>query len=284
MLKYKEYVFAESLAQAYELNQKRNNGILAGNGWRKMSDRQLMTAIDLSRLGLDEITETEEQYTIGCMVTLRQIETHPSLNAYTDGAVKESVRHIVGTQFRNCATVGGSIYGRYGFSDVLTVFLAMNTYVELYKGGVIPLAEYAKMKYDRDILVHVIVKKTPLKMAYSSFRNQSTDFPVLTCAVAFADGNVRTAIGARPARAEVAGDEQKLLAGICEQVMTGADGSDTAEVKEAGYAENEKQIEAYAAWAADQFTYGSNMRAGAEYRKHIAKVLVKRTLCEMMQQ
>ena len=33
------------------------------------------------------------------------------------------------------STVGGSIWGRYGFSDVLTLFLAMDTWVELYKGG-----------------------------------------------------------------------------------------------------------------------------------------------------
>ena len=35
------------------------------------------------------------------------------------------------------ATVGGSIWGRFGFSDVLTVFLAMDSYVELYKGGIV---------------------------------------------------------------------------------------------------------------------------------------------------
>ena len=38
---------------------------------------------------------------------------------------------------RSMATVGGSIWGRFGFSDVLTVFLAMDSYVELYKGGIV---------------------------------------------------------------------------------------------------------------------------------------------------
>ena len=41
---------------------------------------------------------------------------------------EKSLRHIVGVQFRNCATIGGSIWGRYGFSDVLTMFLAMDTW------------------------------------------------------------------------------------------------------------------------------------------------------------
>ena len=51
-----------------------------------------------------------------------------------NGAFKEALRHIVGVQFRNTATVGGSVFPRYGFSDVLTVFASVDTYVELYKG------------------------------------------------------------------------------------------------------------------------------------------------------
>ena len=140
MLKIKEYVKAESLEQAYELNQKRK-------------------AIDLSGLGLNQIEETEEEFRIGCMTTLRELECHERLNQWCEGAVKDAVSDIVGVQFRNLATIGGSIFGRYGFSDVLTVFLAMDSYVELYKGGIVPLQEFAQMKRDNDILVRVIVKR-----------------------------------------------------------------------------------------------------------------------------
>ena len=112
MLKIKQYVKAESLEQAYELNQKKTNRIVGGMLWLKMSTAQIQTAIDLSGLGLDQIEESEEEFSIGCMVTLRQMEEHEGLNAYTDGAARESVRSIVGVQFRNLATVGGSIFGR----------------------------------------------------------------------------------------------------------------------------------------------------------------------------
>ena len=183
MIKIKDYVRVGSLEEAYELNQKRSACILGGMLWTKMGQRQVQTAIDLSGLGLDQIEESEEEFSIGCMVTLRQMEEHEGLNAYTDGAARESVRSIVGVQFRNCATVGGSIYGRYGFSDVLTMFLTMDSYVELYKGGIIPLKEYAKMPYDRDILVRLIVKKEKAAFDYQSVRNSQTDFPVLTCAM-----------------------------------------------------------------------------------------------------
>ena len=98
--------------------------------------------------------------------------------------MRESVRHIVGVQLRNLATVGGSIYSRFGFSDVLTMFLALNASVELYKGGIVPLSEYAQRPYDRDILVRVIVPKEQAAFCYQSVRNSQTDFPVLTCAAA----------------------------------------------------------------------------------------------------
>ena len=156
MLKIKEYVKAESLEQAYELNQKRTNCILGGMLWLKMVTRNVQKAIDLSGLGLDQIEENDEEFSIGAMVTLRQIELHEGLNTWSQGAVKESVTHIVGVQFRNCATVGGSIWGRYGFSDVLTMFLGMDTWVELYDAGKIPLTEFVNRKKDNDILVNII--------------------------------------------------------------------------------------------------------------------------------
>ena len=175
MMTIREYKKAESLEEAWQLNQKKPNRVLGGMIWLKMENINVGTAIDLSGLGLDTIEETDEGFSIGAMVTLRQLELHPGLAAYTDGAVRESVRHIVGVQLRNLATVGGSIYSRFGFSDVLTMFLALNASVELYKGGIVPLAEYAQRPYDRDILVRVIVPKEDAKFCYQSVRNSQTE-------------------------------------------------------------------------------------------------------------
>lgn len=115
MMTIREYKRAESLEEAWQLNQKRNNRVIGGMIWLKMENINVGTAIDLSGLGLDKIEETAKGFSIGAMVPLRQIELHEGLNAYTDGAVRESVRHIVGVQLRNLATVGGSIYSRFGF-------------------------------------------------------------------------------------------------------------------------------------------------------------------------
>ena len=126
MIRIQNYVKAESLEEAYRLNQNKRNRIIGGMLWLKLSSISVPTAIDLSALGLDRIEETEEEFSIGAMVTLRQLELHEGLNAYAQGAVAKAVHDIVGVQFRNMATVGGSIWGRFGFSDVLTVFLALD--------------------------------------------------------------------------------------------------------------------------------------------------------------
>ena len=76
---------------------------------------------------------------------------------YTQGAVKEATRHIVGTQFRNLATIGGSVSGRFGFSDIWTLLLALDADVELYKGGRISLFDFGKKGPGKDIVSHIIV-------------------------------------------------------------------------------------------------------------------------------
>ena len=137
MVTIQNYVRVKNLEEAYTLNQKKGSMILGGMLWTKMQDRTIQTAIDLCELGLDRIDENADAFFIGAMVSLREIELHEGLYAYTQGAVRDALKDIVGVQFRNLATVGGSIWGRFGFSDVLTMFLAMDTYVELFQGGIV---------------------------------------------------------------------------------------------------------------------------------------------------
>lgn len=259
MITIQNYVRAQSLEEAYALNQSRRNRIIGGMLWMKLSSGSVGTAIDLCDLGLNRIEETDEAFSIGAMVTLRELELHEGLHAYTNGALRNAVKDIVGVQMRNMATVGGSIWGRFGFSDVLTAFLSMDTSVELYKGGVVPLEQFAAMPRDNDILVRLIVKKTPGRFVYTAMRNQRTDFPVLACAVSVLNGEYRAVIGARPAKAMIIRDENGLLAG-------GID---------------ENSAKAFAEYTAAHAPTASNVRASAEYRTHLVKVLVRRAALEL---
>lgn len=256
MITFQKYVKVQSLDEAYELNKARKNRIIGGMMWVRTGKGSINTAIDISGLGLDTIEEDDNKFRIGAMVSLRTIEKHEGLNSYTCNACQAAVKDIVGVQFRNLATVGGSIWGRFGFSDVLTVFLAMDSYVELHNAGIIPLSEFVNMKRDDDILVRLIVKKTPINITYSAVRAQSTDFPVLTCAVSEFNGKYNAVIGARPGKAILIRDEEGIMAnGITDD-----------------------SVKLYAEYVANNTPTESNLRGSSEYRTHLTKVLTERNL------
>lgn len=248
MIKAREYVKARSLEEAWELNQKKSAVVVGGMMWLKMETVNKQTIIDLSGLKLDTIKETEELFSIGCMCTLRQLELHSGLNQYFDGIFKECTRHIVGVQFRNGATVGGSVYGRFGFSDILTCLSVLDSYVELYKGGIISLQSFLSMPYDNDILVRVIIKKDGRKAAYASQRQTQTDFPLIACAAAKKGNRWYLAAGARPGRAQL--------------VKLEDDGSG----------------EALADRAVAEMRFGTNLRGSAQYREELARIYLKRLM------
>ena len=277
MFYYNQYVRAQSLDEAYELYQKKPNFVLGGMLWLKMKNKTLGTAIDLCDLGLDQIDEDENEFRIGAYATLRQIETHEALNAYTHGAIAESVRHIVGVQFRNVATVGGSIWGRFGFSDVMTIFRALGAKVQLHKAGIMDLDEFAALpRTTRDVLVSVIVPKNAKGIVYLSQRNQSTDFPVLTCAVANRSGRYVAVIGASPYMAEPVWDEDGILDGL-------ADAKSDGNKALTENSESNEKIEKFAGYVAEHIRFGSNIRAGAEYREMICRVLTRRAVTQSLE-
>ena len=248
MLKIRQYVRPETLEEAYELCLKKKNRIIGGMLWLKMQDLSVNTAIDLQDLNLDTIEENEYEYSIGCMVSLRQLELHEGLNALTQGALSQSLAHIVGVQFRNLATIGGSIWGRFGFSDVLTLFMAIDAKVELYERGIMSIEEFADMpRTVKDLLIRIIVPKVRRTTVYRSQRNASTDFPVLACAVSKTADTVCCSVGARPGKAIIVRELP----------------DDPAEAAE---------------YAVSRLTFGTNLRGSSDYRRQICRVIVRRAM------
>ncbi len=259
MLTINEYVKAKTLEEAYELNQARNSRVMGGMMWMRLGNARVKTIIDLSDLGLDQIEETDHVFRIGAMCTLRQLEQCERLKEEYGDGIAECVRHIVGVQFRNQATVGGSIYGRYGFSDVLTALLSLDTFVELYHGGTIRLSEFVNRKKDKDLLLSIIIRKGKRSFRYSTVRQTKTDFPVLACAVVTGIVHGKESwyisVGARP-----------MKAALLEKNWVIPDDID------------EEGLRSYAKEAAASFSYGTNMRGSAEYRQHLAEVLIYREM------
>ncbi|MGB5822626.1 MAG: FAD binding domain-containing protein [Proteocatella sp.] len=281
MFTAKNYVKVKSLEEAFELNKVRNNAVMGGLMWLKQSKKNINTLIDLSGLNLDKITENESNIEIGAMASLRQLEKSEIIAGSFGDYFKEALKGIVGVQFRNGATVGGSVFGRYGFSDVITSLLALDASVVIYKGQEIqiPLADYVSQKKDNSILVRLILKKTSCISAYESMRIVATDFPVLTVSASLkSEGpndskTLSLAVGARP-------NVASLL--IIENFNTSElYTSYTQDVNNNSLSNLNALVEKYLIEDLNNLVYGNNLKAGSEYRRILAKALATKALFQI---
>ncbi|KLU60821.1 putative oxidoreductase [Peptococcaceae bacterium CEB3] len=263
MFSTRDLLQPETFEQAYEtLISRRSNTVLGGCAFLRLGRKKMGTAIDLSKLGLNFIREADHRVEIGAMTTLRDIETSPLLASSFSGLLPRAVRNIVGVQFRNGATVGGSVFSRSGFSDLLTALLVLDCEVTLFHGGTMPLAEFACGAYEKDILTKISLGLDARAAAYQSFRNTTSDFSVLNVAVSCLGGRWLVAVGARPQRARVAVNASEFLS------------------QEGGA---ETNASAAALLAGAELSFGTNMRATAEFRRALCQVLVKRAVTEVKQ-
>jgi CO/xanthine dehydrogenase FAD-binding subunit len=258
-----DVVQPDKLEEAYEiLIKRRNNTILGGCAFLKMSSKRIGTGIDLSMLNLDYITEDHEYLEIGAMTTLRDLETHSLLKENFNGLLSKSVRDIIGVQFRNGVTVGASVYSRFGFSDLITALLVLDTEVELYKSGRIPIRDFLKNPYEKDILIRLWIKKNPRIATFFSFRKSASDFAVLNVAVSKLNGQWTIAVGARPGRAAIAVSASEALG--CGNL-------------------SDEDIDEAAHKAAEELSFGTNARGSSGYRRTLCQVFVKRGIMEVLQ-
>jgi CO/xanthine dehydrogenase FAD-binding subunit len=216
----------------------------------------------LSKLNLDYIKELDDYIEIGAMAVFRDIETNPVFHQYFNGVLPKSISQIMGVQFRNIATVGASVYAKYGFSDLITLLLALDTEVELFKRGRMPLDKFLDEPGGKDILTRIFIKKNQRKAVYQNLRNSAADYSILNVTVSNPNDEWRIVVGARPQRAQIA-------VRASEELSKGDLGVES--------------IEGAAGTAAEELSFGTNMRGTAQYRKAMCRVLVKRAILGVLQ-
>ena len=262
-MKINELIQPDKIDEAYELlNSGRSNFIIGGCCFLRMGKLNVNKGIDISKLGLDFIDEDENFIEIGGMTSLRTVETSEIINKNFSGILGKSVSNIVGIQLRNLATVGATVYSRYGFSDFITALLSLDSTVVLYKGGEIKLNEFLDLgvKGTKDILIKLKIKKHDGKYCFLDMRNSSSDYAILNSSLSREEGEFKIVVGARPGRAKIAENASKFLS---ENEL------------------NDTIINQTVDMMAKELTFGTNFRGSAKYRKEIAKVLIKRCIMEV---
>ena len=253
-MKAKSFLRASSLEEAYKLvKESPKNKIVAGGLWLKKGNADVDTLIDLSLLGLDKIEDKIDYVEVGALVTQRQFE----LCDLVPDMAREAIKSVMGPAFRDIATIGGSVYGKFGFSDVITGLLGYKVDLIFYPEAKISLLEYIKKPGFFDgILTHIRIYKEEVKGFFKKVGITALDYPILNVAVTKGK-EYRVVIGSRP-----------LVATRCEKT-------------EAYLNEGGKDFEKAALMAFEELKFGDSIATKGEYRKHLALTYVRRGLEEV---
>ncbi len=259
-MKVLDYYRPTSLADAYEtLMRNPQNQIMGGGAWLKLSPGEITTLITLDGLGLEAIAEQPEAVLIGAKATLRAIETSPLIAQLQGGLLRDAARHVMGVSLRNIATIGGSIVGRFSFSDILTALLAMNAQLVFHARGEIALADYLLLhRPEKDILLWIKIEKDNAHSAFRKVARTRLDFAILNLAIVKTRATTTIALGSRPQGPVLA---KRAMAYLNESANL-----------------TEKVFEQAARLVTEELAFGDNLKAGKEYRRHLAYVLSKRLL------
>lgn len=259
MFTFKNFFVASTIEEAYdELIKNKKNVLLGGTSYLRMGNTNYNTAIDISNVSeIDKIIEKEDSFEIGAMVSFREIETNELLFNYFP-VLSHAVEDIVGVQLRNNVRVGATVFTKHGFSDLITALLCLDSYVVLYKGGVLKLEEFLKEKQTRkDILTKIIIKKEKLKSSFQCVRKSKADYSILNLAISKNEkGEVRISVGARPGKAVLAYETM-------EHISKDFDKKAASEI------------------IRRELIFDTNMRGSKEYRELLSMALLEKALMEV---
>ncbi|MDA8261251.1 MAG: xanthine dehydrogenase family protein subunit M [Actinomycetota bacterium] len=262
-----DYVRAGSVAEAISILDGSDDAKLIAGGHSLLPLMKLRlaapsTLVDIGRLSeLNYIEDRGDHVAIGALTRHRDLET--------SAVLKHSVpilSHVAGEvgdpAVRHRGTIGGSIAHGDGASDLPAAVLALDaTMVVRSASGerTVPAANFFKGFLETDlgqgeVLTEIRVPKVSGGWAYKKFNRRAQDWAIVGVAVV-RNGSTRISLvnmGSTPLRASASENAINQGASIEEAANLASEGIDPP----------------------------SDLNASAEYRRHLASVLVRRALQE----
>jgi len=234
--------------------------------------RSAQVLVDITRLGLSYIKREGKGLRIGATTTMAALEESALVQRLANGILSKAASTCGSPQLRNVATLGGNLVNASPAADTATPLLALDAEVILQ--GVrskrrVPLVEFFlaphKTALKGALLTEIVIPPRRLHAAwcFEKLGRTEPDISIVNVAVGLQlDAQhrctwVRIALGAvapTPMRAIKA---EALMSG---QVLT------------------EKLIERASQSATEESRPIDDLRASAEYRRDISRVLVRRAL------
>jgi carbon-monoxide dehydrogenase medium subunit len=261
-----EYEPAESVEQAVELLGSREDAKLLAGGHSLLPLMRLRVArpsllVDVGRLrDLSYVREDGDRLAIGALTRHHDLAGDPVLQKGC-GIVAHTASLIGDPQVRHRGTIGGSVAHGDPASDMPAVLLALDA--DLVVRGpdgerTVAAGDFFRGVFEtalgpHDVLTEIRVPALAGGWSYLKFRRRSQDWATVGVAAVRADGGARVALtnmGATP-----------LRAAAVEQALAG--GADPA---------------AAAEQAPEGTSPPSDTQGSADFRRHLATVLVRRAL------
>ncbi|MCW2609108.1 MAG: aerobic carbon-monoxide dehydrogenase medium subunit [Actinomycetota bacterium] len=233
-----------------------------------------LALVDINRIPeLSEVRAEGTSTVLGALVRYTTLERLP-LVAERLPVLAELVRHIGDRQVRNRGTVGGSLVQADPTGEFPLACLVLGATVRVVGPAgarAIPVAElyegsYATVLELEELLTEVVFPPAPAHFAFTEVTRRHNDFAVLSVlAVGDRDAGGRW----RDVRVGLGGiADTPVLAEAAAELLNGSDLSD-AVIREA------------AELAVDVADPPSDIRASAEYRRHLLPVYARRVLTEL---
>ena len=133
-MNFADFLIPKTLGEAQEALKalgRRGRTFAGGTAFQYISDRPDMTAVDITRLGLDGIEKEDGVFRIGATTTLTELVKYRA-----DGWVLGRVATRIPThQVRNISTIGGNISRLFPWSDLPLALLVLEGSIVLEGDG-----------------------------------------------------------------------------------------------------------------------------------------------------
>ncbi len=223
MLNLKEYHRPKDLTEAVALLQRKQprTVVLSGGTWLVgEAPRDVEAVVDIADLGLNRIFAEGNLVRIGAAVTHQQLVESEQLRTSALRVISETAQAMSGLNIRNRATIGGAIVTADAASPLVTALLACDAEVVIAGAKdktkqvddpsdfwkVLPLAGF--LAYRRQILdegtliteVRMPLPSPDTRSHYARVARTPRDYPIVCAVAAFAvkdgiAGHVRIAVG-----------------------------------------------------------------------------------------
>jgi CO/xanthine dehydrogenase FAD-binding subunit len=248
--------------------------VAGGTGVIVGADRSTRFLIDITQAGLGYIRRKGNACHIGATTTMADLEASPVIRGLAGGIVTQASAACRSVQVRNRATLGGNLVTGSPATDIATPLLALNAELVMAdrRGRrKIPLAAiYSTLRetlLDRALIVEIVVPSPPRARhwCYHKLARTEVDISLVNLAAGLQLDNRGRVKWARLSIGALA--PTPLRAVLTEKLMIGR-------------LLDETLLEEVCDQVAREVTPASDVRASAEYRRTMCRVLARRAIEE----